>query len=202
MAFEEALERAEAEGETLLRQARADFFDRGVATRAKRRHHCFMMRLDPIRTSVAAKPPGKSIALFALPLAPAADAGRTHAKTLGSLAMRRTRRDCAQNTNSKIHRQRSRHVCRPPSGRQSESRPDRFGNPSRFYQVGFRSSVFPLYSGSYPDDLKSLAHSCGSNSVMIWPTVFHKPSTVRSALARKTALSLANAFSMGLKSGL
>jgi hypothetical protein len=53
--------------------------------------------------------------------------------------MRRTRRNGAQNSNAKIDRQRSRHVHRPPSGRQSESLPARFGNPARFIQVGFRS---------------------------------------------------------------
>ncbi len=118
---EEALDRAEAEGKTLPRQARANFFDRGVPAWAERRHHCFMVRLDPIRTPIATKPPGPRIALIALTLAPAAHAGRAHAETLGRLAMRSTSRHSSQNPNPKIDRQRSRHACRPPSGRQCES---------------------------------------------------------------------------------
>lgn len=140
MPSEEALDRAEAEGQTLLRQARANFFDRGVPTRAERRHHGLMVRLDPIRAPVPAKEPGARIALIAFPFAPAADTGRAHTKSIGRLTMRRPRRDGAQNSHAKIDRQRSRHVRRPPSGRQHESLPARFGNPKRFTQVGFRSN--------------------------------------------------------------
>lgn len=82
---EEALDRAEAEGETLPRQARANFFDGGVPAWTKRRHHRVMVRLDPIRTPIATKPPGPRIALIALTLAPAAHASRAHAETLGRL---------------------------------------------------------------------------------------------------------------------
>jgi hypothetical protein len=48
-----------------------------------------MMGLDPIRAPVAAKPPRARVALLTLQLAPAADAGGAHAKTIRSLAMRR-----------------------------------------------------------------------------------------------------------------
>jgi hypothetical protein len=47
-----------------------------------------------------------------------------------------------------------------------------------------------------------LAHSLGVKASMMWPMAFHRPSTVRSAALRSMALSLAKAFSIGLKSGL
>jgi len=121
VAREEALDRAEAEDEALLRQARADFLDRGVPAWAERGHHRIVVRLDLARTPVAAKPPGARIALFTLPLAPAADARRAHSKTFGGLAMRRACRHSPQNPNPKIDRQRSRHPLPASSGRQSDS---------------------------------------------------------------------------------
>lgn len=136
---EEALDRAEAESQTLLGQARANLFDRGVPTGVERRHRGGLVRLDPIRAPVAAKRPGAGITQRVFPFAPAADADRAHTEPIGRLAMRRTRRNGAQNSNAKIDRQRSRHVRRPPSGRQSESIPARFASPSRFIQVGVRS---------------------------------------------------------------
>jgi hypothetical protein len=45
---EEALDRAEAEDETLLRQARANLLDGRIPVWPKRRHHRLMMGLDPI----------------------------------------------------------------------------------------------------------------------------------------------------------
>jgi hypothetical protein len=86
---EDALDRAEAEDETLLRQARANLLDGRIPVWPKRRHHRLMMGLDPIRAPVAAKPPRARVALLTLQLAPAADAGGAHAKTIRSLAMRR-----------------------------------------------------------------------------------------------------------------
>lgn len=44
--------------------------------------------------------------------------------------------------------------------------------------------------------------SCGSKSLAMSPTVFHRVSTERSALARRSALSFEKAFSIRLKSGL
>jgi hypothetical protein len=102
VAREETLDRAEAEDEALLRQACANLLDRGVPTWSKRRHHRFMMGLDPIRAPVAAQRLGAWIALIAVPLAPTADAGSAHPKTVGSLAMRRARRHSPQNPNPKI----------------------------------------------------------------------------------------------------
>lgn len=67
--------------------------------------------------------------------------------------------------------------------------------------VGTSVGAYPLYSESYPDDQKQLPHSCGLYSVTVWRTVCHDPSTVRTALARKTAFSLAKAFWMELKLG-
>jgi hypothetical protein len=118
---EEALDHAETEDETLRCQARANLLDGGVPAWSKRRHHRLMMGLDPVRAPVAAKPPGARITLLTLQLAPAADAGGAYAKPSGSLAMRRACSHSPQNTKPKIDRKRSRHVCRPPSGRQSES---------------------------------------------------------------------------------
>lgn len=118
---EKALDRAKAEGETPLRQACAHLFDGGVPVWAERCHYGVMVRLDPIRTPVPAKPPGTRVALLALKLAPAADARGAHAKPLGGLAMRRASRHNAKNSNPKINRKSSRHACRPPSGRQCES---------------------------------------------------------------------------------
>ena len=88
---------------------------------SERRHHGLMMGLDPIRTPVAAKPPGTWVAVLTLALAPPADAGGADPKTIGRLAMRRACRYSPQNMNPKINRKRSRHACRPPSGRQFES---------------------------------------------------------------------------------
>ena len=60
----------------------------------------------------------------------------------------------------------------------------------------------PLYSGSYPAAVKKLAHSSGVKASRTDPAASHKVVTVLAALARKRALSLANAISIGLKSGL
>ena len=60
----------------------------------------------------------------------------------------------------------------------------------------------PLYSGSYPAAVKKLAHSSGVKVSRTDPAASHKVVTVLAALARKRALSLANAISIGLKSGL
>jgi hypothetical protein len=49
---EEALDRAEAEGQPLLRQARANSFNRVVPPRAERRRSGVIVRLDPIRALV------------------------------------------------------------------------------------------------------------------------------------------------------
>ena len=104
MSGEEALDRAEAEGETLLRQAGADLLDGGVPVRSKRSHHRIMMGLDPIRTPVTTKRLGARVTLIALTLPPAADAGGTHTKTIGSLAMCRAGSHGSKNTNAKINR--------------------------------------------------------------------------------------------------
>jgi hypothetical protein len=73
------------------------------------------MPLDAVRASVAAKRPKTRIALRALKLAPAADAGCAHTEPLASLAVRQTLRDRRKNTNPKIDRQSFRHASRPPT---------------------------------------------------------------------------------------
>ena len=98
------------------------------------------MRFDPPGSPVAAQRLRLRIALFTPKLARAADAGRAHAEPLAGLAMRQAARDGGKDTHPKIDRQRSRHACRTPSGRQSQSDRTRFGNPARFTQVGERSS--------------------------------------------------------------
>jgi hypothetical protein len=118
---EETLDRAVAKDEPLRRKACSHLLEGGVAIWSKRRHHDFMMGLDPIRASVTAERFGAWIALFTLKLAPTADAGSTHPETSRNFAMARARPYNSQNANPKIDRQRSRHACRPPSGTQSES---------------------------------------------------------------------------------
>ncbi len=93
MSGEEALDRAEAEGEALLRQARADLLDGGVPVRTERSHHRAMMGLDPIRTPVAPKRFGARVTLISLALSPAADARRADSEALRSLAVRRASRN-------------------------------------------------------------------------------------------------------------
>ena len=73
------------------------------------------MPLDSMRAPVPAQRTRPYIALLALQLAPAADAGRAHAEPLARLAMRQTRRHRRQNPNPKIDRQSFRHACRPPN---------------------------------------------------------------------------------------
>ena len=57
-------------------------------------------------------------------------------------------------------------------------------------------------SASYPAAAKKLRHSSVVKRSMSSPMAVQRPSTVRSAALRRNALSLAKAFSMGLKSGL
>jgi DNA helicase-2/ATP-dependent DNA helicase PcrA len=54
----------------------------------------------------------------------------------------------------------------------------------------------------YPACRKKFAHSSGLKQSTRFPRAFHSPSTVRSFLARNRAFSLANAISIGFKSGL
>lgn len=79
------------------------------------------MGLDPPGPPVAAQRLRLWITLFALKLAPAADAGRANPEPLACLAVRQTACDSGKHPNPKIHRQSFRHVCRPPPGRKSES---------------------------------------------------------------------------------
>lgn len=65
------------------------------------------MPLELVRTPVTAERTGPRIALFALKLAPEADARRPGGSS--------TRRDRRQNTAPKIDRESLRHACRPPS---------------------------------------------------------------------------------------
>ena len=62
--------------------------------------------------------------------------------------------------------------------------------------------AFSLYSGSYPQAVKSLAHSVGVMASSASATALCRSGTVRAAALRSRALSLEKAFSMGLKSGL
>lgn len=104
MALEEALDRAKPEDKTLPRKDCANFLNGRVPTRSKRCHHGFTIRLDPIRAPIAAKGSGAWVALFNRQPPPAADAGGTHTKTIGSLAMCRAGSHGSKNTNAKINR--------------------------------------------------------------------------------------------------
>ena len=64
------------------------------------------------------------------------------------------------------------------------------------------TKAFSDQSVSYPVAAKELAHSVGLKVSMILPMVDDRPSMVRSAALRNMALSLAKAFSIGLRSGL
>lgn len=136
--FEEALDRCEAEGQALLGKAAPDLLDRGVLLRPEFRHHDLPVRLDPARAPVAAQRFGPCVALLALKMAPAADAGCAHAKPLADFSMRRTGRDRRKNTNPKIDRK-SLPTCPPASHPADSLNQLRFGDPLRFSQIGFRS---------------------------------------------------------------
>ena len=61
--------------------------------------------------------------------------------------------------------------------------------------------AFSEQIASYPAAAKKLAACCGVTRSMRRPMVVHRPSTVRSAALRRSALSFEKAISMGLKSG-
>ena len=67
MSGEEALDRAEAEKEALLRKVRANLLDGDVLAWSERCHHHVMMDLDPVRAPVAAQRFGARITLITLP---------------------------------------------------------------------------------------------------------------------------------------
>ena len=71
-----------------------------------------------------------------------------------------------------------------------------------FDLVVTRFRALSLYSGSYPQAVKSLAHSVGVMASSASATALCRSGTVRAAALRSRALSLEKAFSMGLKSGL
>ena len=58
------------------------------------------------------------------------------------------------------------------------------------------------HSGSYPAAANMLTHSAGVMRSTRRPMADHRVSIVRAASLRRSALSLAKAFSIGLKSGL
>lgn len=65
-------------------------------------------------------------------------------------------------------------------GRWAEkARPSERGSMVIFSPLEFEptaaTNARPLHSGACLHDLKSLSHSCGSKSVTMGPTVFHKP---------------------------
>jgi len=64
------------------------------------------------------------------------------------------------------------------------------------------SRAFSVHIGSYPAAWKKFWHSCGVKRSMRRPMASLRPVTERSAALRSSALSLAKAFSIGLKSGL
>ena len=68
--------------------------------------------------------------------------------------------------------------------------------------VRFESRAVSDHIGSYPAASKKFRHCWGVKRSVMRPMAVHRPSTVCSAALRRWALSLAKAFSIGLKSGL
>jgi hypothetical protein len=64
MAFEEALDRPEAEGQALVCQAPPHLFDGSVPFRPERRDHDIPLGFDPARATVAAQRLGPGITLL------------------------------------------------------------------------------------------------------------------------------------------
>jgi DNA-binding transcriptional LysR family regulator len=64
-----------------------------------------------------------------------------------------------------------------------------------------RVTAFSAQVASHPAAAKELAHPVGVKASMRRPMVAQRPSRVRSAAFRSSALSFAKAFSIGLKSG-
>ena len=98
------------------------------------------MGFDPVRTPVATLRLWPRVALLAHQAAPADRARCADAKMRRRLAARHAAVDRGKNAAPEIHRQRLRHALPAScSGRHRESDRRRFGNHSRFSQVGRRS---------------------------------------------------------------
>ena len=133
MAFEEALDRAEAKDQALLvAQNGAHFIDRPVTLGTESRKDRVLVGVDVMGSLVSAHGFRSGVPLLALQRAPAADARRAYRKTLARGTMRQPFGDRGQNPSTKIQRKRSCHPCWPPPSRKLESLHSRFGNPSRF----------------------------------------------------------------------
>lgn len=87
VAREEPVDRAITEGQSLGIDLSAKFFGGDVRCRLDKRHNQILVRLDTLRTPVAAQGAGAGLALFARQLPPAAHTRGTHTKTCARLAL-------------------------------------------------------------------------------------------------------------------
>jgi hypothetical protein len=142
MSLEEALDRAEPKRVTACSQCTTQLVDGDVWRLLKQRVDQTRLGFDPPGPPVTAQSLRLRATLLARERPPAADAGRTHAKTRTSSPMAQTARNRRQNPNAKIKGQSFRHVCRPPDPADSMNQISAdLGIPNRFNQIGCRSSL-------------------------------------------------------------
>ena len=150
MSSEEALDRAESEAEAASDEIAANLLNGGISVGAESRHHGVAMSFDAPRPPVAAQRLWPSVALLALSRPPAAHTGGANAKSFGSLAMGRPRMNRRQNPNRRSSDRAFDMSAGLRSGRHLESEQTRHGNPRRFSQLGFRSSVLEAIRRAFP----------------------------------------------------
>lgn len=104
--LEEALERAEAEDQTLLSQHLTNLLDRAVRFRAKGFKDDLLVSINAAGLGVAAQRLRPHVAPIALKYPPAAHASLAHSEPLRCLAMGRTAQNRSQYPLPQINRQR------------------------------------------------------------------------------------------------
>ena len=121
VALEEPADGAVAEDEPDASQPAPQFLQGDVRHLGQQCQDRRLVRLDAAGSAIPAKRPGPGIAVLALQRPPATDARRADPEPLPGLTVRQARRDRRNNPYPKINRQRFRHACRPPPGKQCES---------------------------------------------------------------------------------
>lgn len=104
MTLEEAADCAVAEDQALARKLAPQFVERDVGLRVECCQDHRALRFDPTRPTVAAETARPRIAVQALELAPAADAGCPYTEPIRSFAVAQVSRDGRQNPIPKNNR--------------------------------------------------------------------------------------------------
>ena len=114
MPHEEALEGAEAKGETLPGQLMTHLLDGGIPGGTQGCQNGIMVRFDAAGAAVTTQGLRARLTFFPFPLPPAADARRADPEALACFAMRCASLHGGDDTCPEIERQRLRHAYRPP----------------------------------------------------------------------------------------